>query len=82
MKPETIKYLEDNIYLWEANKLGAHKHLSEIQAKTLLSIAKEIKPGIDFQIRDCQSCHDSMVLFVFKHYEASLKRIKQVKNTL
>jgi len=74
MKAESIKYLQDNIYLWEARKQGVCKHLSESQAKTLLSIAKEIKPGIDFQIRDCQSCHDAMVLFVYKHYEAGLKR--------
>jgi hypothetical protein len=74
MKAESIKYLEDNIYLWEARKQGVCKHLSESQAKNLLSIAKEIKQGIEFQIRDCQSCHDAMVLFVYKHYEARMKR--------
>ena len=74
MKAESIKYLKDNIYLWEARKSGVCKHLSESQAIRLNQIAKEIKPGTDFQLRDCQSCHDAMVLFVYKHYEAGLKR--------
>ena len=74
MKAESIKYLQDNIYLWEARKQGECKHLSEHQAKRLSEIAKEIKPGVYFQLKDCQSCHDAMVLFVFKHFEASLKR--------
>jgi len=74
MKAESIKYIEDNIYLWEARKSGVCKHLSESQAIKLNQIAKEIKPGTDFQLRDCQSCHDAMVLFVYKHYEAGLKR--------
>lgn len=74
MKALSIKYLEDNIYLWEARKQGVCKHLSESQAKRLNEIASEIKPGTYFQLMDCQSCHDAMVLFVYKHYEAGLKR--------
>lgn len=79
MKAESIKYLEDNIYLWEQRKQGVCKHLSESQAKRLNEIAGEIKQGTSFQLRDCQSCHDAMVLFVYKHYEAILKR-KDKKN--
>jgi len=74
MKVESIKYLKDNIYLWEARMQGVCKHLSESQAKRLNEIASEIKPGTYFQLMDCQSCHDAMVLFVYKHYEAGLKR--------
>jgi hypothetical protein len=74
MKAESIKYLEDNIYLWEARKQGVCKHLSESQAIRLNQIAAEIKPGTSFQLKDCQSCHDAMVLFVYKHYEGLLKR--------
>ena len=74
MKAESIKYLKDNIYLWEARKQGVCKHLSESQAKRLNEISGEIKAGATFQLRDCQSCHDAMVLFVYKHYEAGLKR--------
>jgi hypothetical protein len=79
MKSESIKYLEDNIYLWEARKQGVCKHLSESQSKRLNEIAGEIKSGTTFQLRDCQSCHDAMVLFVYKYYEAGLKR-KAKKN--
>jgi len=79
MKAESIKYLTDNLYLWEARKQGVCKHISESQSTKLQSIALEIKPTAIFQLRDCQSCHDALILFVYKHYEASLKR-KEKKN--
>lgn len=74
MKQQSIDFLQDNVYLWEAQKHGEFKHLSELQAITLNQIAKEIKPGTNFQLKDCQDCHDAMVAFVYKHYEAGLKR--------
>jgi hypothetical protein len=74
MKASSIEYLTQNIYIWEARKLQVNKHLSQIQAERFLEIAKEIKPDAQFQIRECQSCIDALVLFVFKYYEAAIKR--------
>lgn len=80
MKAESLKYLTDNRYLWEARKHGVCKHISESQATKLQAIALEIKPTAIFQLRDCQSCHDAMILFVYKYYEANLKRKAKLSN--
>ena len=80
MKAKDLEYLTDNIYIWEERKLGVCKHLSEAQADRFQEIAKDIKPTAIFQLRECQSCIDALVLFVFKHYERAIKR-NQTKTT-
>lgn len=80
MKKESFDYLKENLTIWESYKLGDKKHLSEKQAETFLEIAKDIKPGVHFQIRECLDCIESLVNFVFKYYEAQVKReVKKVK---
>lgn len=78
MKPKDIEYLTENIYIWDERKLGVCKHLSKDQAQRFQEIAKDIKPTAIFQLRECQDCIDAMVLFVYKHYEASMKRINSL----
>ena len=75
MKAESKQYLQDNIYILEELKQGVNKHLSDHQADRFLEIAREIKPGINFQVRECQDCIDSLVLFVFRAFERSEKRM-------
>jgi len=75
MKAESKQYLQDNIYILDALKQDVKKHLSDNQADKFLAIAREIKPGINFQVRECQDCIDSLVLFVFRAFERSEKRM-------
>lgn len=65
MNKSDLEFLKDNQYLFQAIKDGAPKHVSELQAKRLLSIAKTINPEVNFQIRDCQDCINSLVKFVY-----------------
>ena len=74
---ESKEYLTENIYIWESAKGGVPKHLDDPQARRLLKIAQEIKPGITFQIRECQECINELVKFVFTAYERDLAAIKQ-----
>ena len=74
MKSKDVEYLTDNIYIWEARKQQVNKHLTTAQAKRFQEIALDIKPTAHFQLVDCQTCIDALVLFVFKHYEAKMKR--------
>lgn len=79
MKAKDIEYLTENIYIWEARKQQVCKHLSKAQAQRFQEIAKDIKPTAIFQLRDCQSCIDALVLFVFRHYEVKMKRSKKAE---
>lgn len=72
---ESKAYLKENEYIWDERKLGVCKHLSDDQAKRFLLIAKEVKPSIEFQIRECQDCIDALVYFVFTALEREEKKI-------
>jgi hypothetical protein len=76
MKTDSIEYLKENIYIWEERKQGVCKHLSELQADRFLKIAKEIDPKVNFQIRECQDCIDSLVKFVFLAWEKAMTKNK------
>lgn len=71
---ESKEYLKAILHLQEAANMGIYKHLSDFQADRLLLIAREIKPGINFQVRECQDCINALVKFVFTAYDREAKK--------
>jgi hypothetical protein len=76
MKQSDINFLNDNRSIWDAQKVGSFKHLSEATVERLNSIAKSINPEVTFQLRECQSCINELVKFVYSEFERKGKAVR------
>jgi len=65
MKQATKDWLKANVEIWERQKLGNHKHLSEDETKHLQEAAKELFPEKTFPCIKCDDCRHEMIELVF-----------------
>lgn len=53
-------------YLYDRVKIGIDAHPSDIELAQLIELAKEINPELEWAVKGCQSCVQTLVLFVFE----------------
>jgi hypothetical protein len=76
MKQLDINFLNDNRSIWDAQKVGSFKHLPDATVQRLNSIAKSINPEVTFQLKECQSCINELVKFVYSDFDRKGKAVR------
>jgi hypothetical protein len=61
------KFLKENSFLFERVKAGIDVFPSDSDVKIFQNIAKSIAPKVDFHVKGCQECVNSLVNFVYQN---------------
>jgi hypothetical protein len=68
-------FLQSQSFLFDRVKAGIDIYPNDNELQKFAAIAKEINPSMDFQIKGCQECVQSLISFVYNNINIEIETI-------